>query len=1113
MYRAAALLILAMTALSRMAMANERPHIVEPVHGGKAFFVAAHTVEPPANTDVDAAGSIQSAIDQTHAAGGGVVFLPPGRYRLDMPITVREAVTLRGDHAPAAPIKGTVLMVLHGQGELSASPAITLERGSGLRNVAVWYPEQKAQAIVPYPWTVRTSKTRNGNNATLQHVTLVNPYRGFCTGPEFNELHMLDNVAGTPLALGVRIDSTTDIGRLVNVAWTAHWWAESGLPGAPDGTQERKALAEHLAGATAFDIGRSDWQYLYDVRATGYGTGLRFRKGERGMTNAALFAADFRDCGTALELDAMNAIGLSAAGCRFGGRDHAVHAGRRFTSVAQFSDCRFDGPVLHKGLGALSLQHGEIGAGIHVERGTLCVLGVRFTNAGPHIRLEPKATCARILGNQFSGTPHIENDAQLGDVMAAHKSMSFREPPHFAPDYPARRPAIERRALYVVTEFGAAPELKNNAAAFTQALDRARHDGGGVVYVPPGNYQFAGRLQVPSGVELRGCFDVPHHTISGGSVLMPTAGKGNPDAPPFLRLESGAGLRGLTVWYPEQDPTNITPYPWAIQALGPRCWLVNVTLGNAYQGADFMTYPSDGHYIRYLAGTVLRRGLFVGKADTPGRVEDLQFNPHYMHRLHPDLPRPTYADGAAFENIIAFQRAHLEALVVGRCFDEHLNRNFLYAAHDGLAFRDDEGGARAKVVMHGSDTVSRPVVLDHVADAGVDFVQAQLVPHSEHAVAAIVTTPQFAGRAAFYGTQVWAGEQTLAHNGPGSVLLQQINTRSGPMVCRNGEFHLENAFFGRSLEPHVRIAPETRQARVIAALQPGTALQLDDPAERTQLALALSTTVKPRKLPEPWEPWYACEETNHEAGVSLQPSEKDGALRNMTHAACTVLAETNPDGAQLRVAGQIAEPGKAFAYFALAQPAIVAQPDAVLHYRLKPLNAEGRHVGVDLRCTDGTTLRDTGAGTHETHPGAAKGSVGHWTNVSIPLGKELAGKTVETVLVAYDHWDAAGRFAALVDAVALMPANPPYLYAVTAQPAGDHYTAPLRITLTAPKDITVRYTLDGSNPGPKALNYDGPITLRSRGRTELRFTAAHPDPVQGAPPTDAIVFAELYEID
>ena len=83
---------------------------------------------------------------------------------------------------------------------------------------------------------------------------------------------------------------------------------------------------------------------------------------------------------------------------------------------------------------------------------------------------------------------------------------------------------------------------------FQKALDAAGASGGGTVYMPAGSYRFAGRLRVPAGVELRGCFDVPHHTISWGSVLLPMAGRGNESGTPFIELAAGSGARELAVW-------------------------------------------------------------------------------------------------------------------------------------------------------------------------------------------------------------------------------------------------------------------------------------------------------------------------------------------------------------------------------------------------------------------------------------------------------------------------------------------------------------------------------------------------------------------------------------
>src|ERR1019366_1221322 len=66
---------------------------------------------------------------------------------------------------------------------------------------------------------------------------------------------------------------------------------------------------------------------------------------------------------------------------------------------------------------------------------------------------------------------------------------------------------------YSVRDFGAHADRKTgDTAAFQKALDAAGQAGGGVVYAPRGNYFFAGHLNVPNAVTLKGMWEsVPSH--------------------------------------------------------------------------------------------------------------------------------------------------------------------------------------------------------------------------------------------------------------------------------------------------------------------------------------------------------------------------------------------------------------------------------------------------------------------------------------------------------------------------------------------------------------------------------------------------------------------------
>ncbi len=1004
-------------ALAAEAQAMMRPRVVETKFPTDDIVIASIVVEAPAG---DATQAIQRAIDEAAKAGGGVVFLPARRYRLEGRLVVKEGVTLRGDwQKPGGKDshQGTTLAVVTDRGKPDAPATITLERGSGIREMVVWYPDQKPDAIVPYPWTIRTSQTATGNNITVHNVTLVNPYQAIKIGPEWNELHTIRNVYGTPLKTGIWIDTTTDIGRLIDVDFNWLWWPSSGLPGSPATDDAKKALREFLASeSVAFEMRRSDWEYVYQARAVGYAIGAVIRPGEKGTANAVMYGCRLTGCGTALRLEGLNRIGLAVTGCRLYGDEYAVHAPASFDSTAQFHSALIAGRVLLDGPGTLTFQACTFldrrDTDIVARRGQLSLLECRFDRWIMPVTLGEGVRRARILDSQPEGELRVEN-ASRGDVIITRFGPDFARAAyrgHAAAPMP--RPAT--RDLFAVTDFGAAPSEKDNTAAFARALDAARRAGGGTVYVPAGNYRFAGEMVVPSGVELRGSFDVPHHTVSGGSVLMPTAGLGNEKGTPFIRLEATSGLRGLTFWYPDQRIDDVKPYPWAIQALGPGCWLVDVTLGNAYQGADFWTHPSTGHVIRYLAGGLLRRGLFVSKCDGEGWVEDVQFNPHYAARVHKSLPNP----GGDFRRLVDYQRAHLEALVFGRCKQEHVRGTFVYAAYDGIAFRDDGGGAAATVIEHGTDTGSRCAVLS--GSAKVSFVNAQLVPLGAHEKGAIIVEDSFTGAVSFVNTQIWAGHTSGVIGGRGDVLLQQLNTLSGGFEVTGGRFTMEGARFARGLSPHVRIGAGCERARLVANCWAKGAFRIDNQAGERCVAVASSRGSPPPVKRATFRTGFEPGEPRGEADALAR---RGGGVRKVSRASCKPV-ETAAHGGKwaLRVAGHADDPSYSFVYFRVFDTPIGVYDDTVLTYWLRPTGERGRAVGIDLLFTDGSTLRDSGARTDGgagVHPGNPKGTVGKWTKVAIPLGSFHAGKAIAEILFAYDSRSGGGAFEAFVDDVAI----------------------------------------------------------------------------------------------
>ena len=116
--------------------------------------------------------------------------------------------------------------------------------------------------------------------------------------------------------------------------------------------------------------------------------------------------------------------------------------------------------------------------------------------------------------------------------------------------------------LYSVTDFGAKGDAKtDDTASFQKALDTAGKAGGGAVLAPRGNYFFAGHLNIPNAVTLKGIWEsVPSHIgirnpgapkpTDDGTTFLVTESAGTEEGPPFITLNDNSTLKGVVIYYP-----------------------------------------------------------------------------------------------------------------------------------------------------------------------------------------------------------------------------------------------------------------------------------------------------------------------------------------------------------------------------------------------------------------------------------------------------------------------------------------------------------------------------------------------------------------------------------
>ncbi|BBH23671.1 hypothetical protein Back11_50160 [Paenibacillus baekrokdamisoli] len=756
----------------------------------------------------DDTAAFQAAMDKASSDGGGVVYVPSGVYAFHGTLNIPTGVTLRGEwNNPEDSDQdedGTLFLAYSGRGDEEGIPFITMQPSSGLRGAKIWYPEQTGNTFVPYPWTI---KQASGMHITVQNVTLVNPYLGIRIGPEWNELHYINQVYGTPLKQGIAIDFTTDIGRLEDIHFSPRYWLNSGLEGTPDKQKLDQWLWDH---AEAIVMGRTDWQYSYNISIENYGIGLKVNSTLSGKPNAQFSGLNIRNAREGIQLSNANEHGVLFSNSTIhsdGGKDTVgINIESSFNTVAQFNQITINGTpdvaVKMSGTGVATFSGGRFegwsNKAIEQANGTLTVENSAFVGKGTHALIQPSIQSSAFLGNTYEGRPVISS---LG--VEASKLLINEERRDLTPNKPMEHkyigeiPKPQSNALFNVKDYGAAGDgLQDDTEAINTALHAAGQDKG-TVYLPAGTYKVLGELTVPSGVELRGTFDVPHHSQGNGSILLAYSGKGNESSKPFISLKSHSGVRGVTIFYPEQrwkeDPFA---YPWTIQGLGEGVWAKDVVLTNSYQGIDFGTHPSKNHYISYVSGAPLRKGIFVGNNSGEGWIENVQFNPHYFFRSG-FAGAPTEED---WTPLWEYQIQHLDAITFGNNQQEHVLGTFVFGSNKGLYFvSQNRKGTNAVIIGHGTDGSNKGIVVE--GGGKLDFMNTQLVVMGKGGDKEHIVVAKDVGSDAditFHNSSVWGYADRSIQLSGGKVTLRQTNFYSqgdAAIYADGGELLVTNSYF------------------------------------------------------------------------------------------------------------------------------------------------------------------------------------------------------------------------------------------------------------------------------------------------------------------------------
>ncbi len=715
------------------------------------------------------------ATDSTGTITGGTLFVPEGKYVIDGTLEIPKGVTLCGDWQKPVrgqAVKGTVLMAYSGAGNPGGTPFITIQPNAEVRDINIWYPNQDPNNIAAYPATIRMNDPNvwGADAAWVQDVTFVNSYFAIQQGPAGNGCTNIENVYGTALDQGMNIDNSSDVDKMENIDFSPAYWAGSGLPGSPSvGGAYATWMKQNGTGIT---LGRIDWSYLSFATCDGYNRGLYF---ELSPTNAndypdgQCYGLTFTNCNTAIEdqgtaREAEQLTNLSISGCGTGiNIENNSNDTGEVLQVYSADISASSYAINNQGYGILLFSQGTIESGtIHSNNGNITVVGSTIKTAAPQIVLDSGASEAIVTGNTFTYSANVQNN---GSCRLVYDTAASNLPA--IPTFPSTAvsgylPA--KTTLYVVS---ADPTNTTDATpAIQSALTAAGNNGGGIVFVPPGQYKINGTLNVPNGVELKGAVDIGRMPIKLGTIFDVYYGMGNGNATPIVTLNTGSGIRGIVFDEPSQNYDTPVAYPYCVRGNGSNEYIVDVSFANVYNGVDLFTNRCDNHYVDYLAGAVLNNAIRVGGGSVGGHVYNYQFN--YGPIVNGaetkwgcwDDAVPSGEVDQYSTSLDQYLETNADIAIYGNCSGEIIYNNFSIFARKGVYLMQENGtGPSGWVLGQGNDWSRQDIYIDNVGSGGMNFINTQGVAVNKWGFgdsAFITLASTCTNTVNFFGTAFWA---------------------------------------------------------------------------------------------------------------------------------------------------------------------------------------------------------------------------------------------------------------------------------------------------------------------------------------------------------------------
>lgn len=359
----------------------------------------------------DNTAPIQQALDKAASDGGGIVYLPGGRYKVLGNLTVPTGVELRGasDFASVPRGQGSILEVYAGKGQPQGQPFLKLSTGSGIRGVSFDYPEQ-ISSMLPnmnqYPYCIQAT----GKDVYIVNVGLRAAYNGVDLFTYKCDNHYVDYLAGHAFKNVIRIGGGSENGRVCNMQFNTIVYASGSetkfgaWPNSFD-ADNSKAYDQNMAELRFISVGNCRNQLLYNDFFYGGFDGAVFHADEGKAASGASLGLGIDGSMNAMVFEALDAAGFDLINSQL-----VALEGKS----AKYTDTRY--------LGTGSTFTGEVtlfgadfwGGPKHaavVEGGTLNLNLVNFSNAGMTNFLNLPKTAGKV--NLHNASINLRNETHF----------------------------------------------------------------------------------------------------------------------------------------------------------------------------------------------------------------------------------------------------------------------------------------------------------------------------------------------------------------------------------------------------------------------------------------------------------------------------------------------------------------------------------------------------------------------------------------------------------------------------------------------------------------------------------------------------------------------------